>query len=281
MLLSYATRRGMPRSGGERRVRDGRKSTPGMGWRIGIDIGGTFTDVALVDDASGEIGVAKVPTTPGDLTQGVLDALDAAMHRYRVAPADVDHLSHATTVVTNAILEERGARAAIITTRGFRDVLELRRSARANLYDLFQDAPATLIPRRLRFEITERIGADGAVVTPLSEEEIDGLIAALKAARVEAVAVAFLFSFLNPAHEQRLGARLATAFPDVPIFLSSDVLPEIKEFERTSTTAVCAYVGPVLASYLARLEDAVRAQALPPLYLMGSSGGVLAAREAI
>ena len=184
-----------------------------MGWRIGIDIGGTFTDVALVDDASGEIGVAKVPTTPGDLTQGVLDALDAAMRRYRVAPADVDHLSHATTVVTNAILQERGARAAIITTRGFRDVLELRRSARANLYDLFQDAPATLIPRRRRFEITERIGADGAVVTPLAEEEIDGLIAALKAARVEAVAVSLLFSFLNPQHEQKVGQRLRAALP--------------------------------------------------------------------
>src|SRR5205807_5342357 len=181
----------------------------------------------LVDDASGEIGVAKVPTTPGDLTQGVLDALDAAMRRYRVAPADVDHLSHATTVVTNAILEEKGARAALVTTRGFRDVLELRRSARANLYDLFQDAPATLIPRRRRFEITERIGADGAVVTPLAEDEIDGLVATLKAARVDAIAVALVFSFLAPAHERRLGERLRAALPGVPIYLSSDVLPEI------------------------------------------------------
>ena len=150
-----------------------------MAWRIGIDIGGTFTDVALVDDASGHIGVAKVPTTPKDLTAGVLCALDMAMRRYHVAPAEVALLSHATTVVTNAILEETGARAALITTRGFRDVLELRRSARADLYDLFQDAPATLIPRRRRFEITERIGADGAVVTPLAENEIDGWVAAL------------------------------------------------------------------------------------------------------
>src|SRR5271166_937314 len=252
-----------------------------MAWRIGVDIGGTFTDVALVDDASGEVGVAKVPTTPGDLTQGVLDALDAAMHRYRVAPADVDHLSHATTVVTNAILQERGARAAIITTRGFRDVLELRRSARANLYDLFQDAPAVLIPRRRRFEITERVGADGAIVTPLAEEEIDGLIAGLRAARVAAVAVSLIFSFLNPEHERQLGARLRSALTDVPVYLSCDVLPEIKEFERTSTTAVCAYVGPILASYLDRLGEGTRARALPPLYLMGSSGGILEAAEAI
>jgi N-methylhydantoinase A len=252
-----------------------------MAWRIGVDIGGTFTDVALVEETSGRIGVAKVPTTPADPADGVLRALEVAMRRYAVAPDAVGLLSHATTIVTNAILEEKGARAALVTTRGFRDVLELRRSARANLYDLFQDAPATLIPRRRRFEISERVGADGAVVTPLAEDEIEPLIAALRAARVDAIAVALVFSFLNPAHEKTLGARLAAAFPDVPIFLSSDVLPEIKEFERTSTTAVCAYVGPVLASYLARLEEAARKQSLPPLYLMGSNGGVLAAAEAM
>ena len=252
-----------------------------MAWRIGVDIGGTFTDVALVDDASGAIGVAKVPTTPGDLTDGVLGALEAAMRRYQVAEAEVGLLSHATTVVTNAILEETGARAALITTRGFRDVLELRRSARADLYDLFQDAPATLIPRRRRFEITERIGADGAVVTPLADNEIDSLVAALKAARVETIAISLLFSFLNPEHERRLGARLNRALPDVPIYLSSEVLPEIKEFERTSTTAVCAYAGPILASYLERLEQATRSRGLPPLYLMGSNGGILEAAEAM
>src|SRR3974390_1459506 len=158
----------------------------GMTWRSGVDIGGTFTDVALLDNASGRIGVAKVPTTPADLTQGVLSALETAMVRYRVAASEVGLLSHATTVVTNAILEEHGARAALVTTRGFRDVLELRRSARANLYDLFQDAPAVLIPRRRRFEITERIAADGSIVTPLAEAEIDQLIADLKTARVEA-----------------------------------------------------------------------------------------------
>jgi len=252
-----------------------------MAWRIGVDIGGTFTDVALVDDASGQIGVAKVPTTPNDLAQGVLCALDTAMRRYQVAPAEVGLLSHATTVVTNAILEETGARAALITTRGFRDVLELRRSARADLYDLFQDAPATLIPRRRRFEITERIGADGAVVTPLAENEIDGLVAALKAARVNAVAISLLFSFLNSEHEQRLAARLRAALPPMPVYLSSEVLPEIKEFERTSTTAVCAYAGPILASYLQRLDQVTRGRALPPLYLMGSNGGIFEAAEAM
>ena len=252
-----------------------------MAWRIGVDIGGTFTDVALVDDASGRIGVAKVPTTPADLADGVLAALGIAMERHGVAAADVGLLSHATTVVTNAILEERGARAALVTTRGFRDVLELRRSARAELYDLFQDGPSILVPRHRRFEITERIGADGKIVTPLAEEEIEHLIAGLRAARVEAVAVSLLFSFLNPQHEQRLGERLRAGLPQVPVYLSCEILPEIKEFERSSTTAVCAYVGPILASYLRRLEASTKAQALPPLYLMGSNGGVLEAAEAV
>lgn len=249
-----------------------------MAWRIGIDIGGTFTDVALVDEAIGRIGVAKVLTTPSDLTDGVIGALETAMRRYDIRAAQVELLSHATTVVTNAILGENGARAALITTRGFRDVLELRRSARANLYDLFQDAPAQLIPRRRRFEITERIGADGAVVTPIAEDEIDALLATLKQTRVEAVAVALLFSFLNPEHERMLGARLRMKL-NVPIYLSSEVLPEIKEFERTSTTAICAYVGPILSSYLERLLHLTSARALPPLHVMGSNGGMLEAAE--
>ncbi len=251
-----------------------------MAWRIGVDIGGTFTDVALVDDATGRIGVAKAPTTPRDFAEGVLAALADAMSKYGVNASDVDLLAHATTIVTNALLEEKGARAAAIMTRGFRDVLELRRSARPDLYDLFQDAPATLVPRRRRFEITERIGADGAVVTPLAEDEIEGLIAALKADRVEAVAVSLLFSFINPDHERRLGARLRAAL-DVPVYLSSEVLPEIREFERASTTAVCAYVGPILASYLDRLVQATRSLGLPSMYVMGSNGGVFEAAEGV
>src|SRR5262252_5106139 len=171
-----------------------------MAWRVGVDIGGTFTDVALINDATGEIGVVKVPTTPRNFADGVLAALDVAMRRYDLAARDVGLLSHATTVVTNAILQEKGARAALVATRGFRDVLELRRSARADLYDLFQDAPATLIPRRRRFEISERIGADGKIVTPLAENEIDALIASLKSTGVDAIAVSLVFGFLHPTH---------------------------------------------------------------------------------
>ncbi len=253
-----------------------------MGWRIGIDIGGTFTDVAVLDEASGRAGIAKVSTTPGDFGAAVVEGTRAAMDEYRITPDTVTLLSHATTIVTNALLESKGADVALVATRGFRDVLELRRSARADLYDLFQDAPAVLVPRRRRFEVTERIDAQGEVVTPLDDAEVDALIGAIRGlGSVDAIAVCLMFSFLNDVHEQRIGEGLRAAIPGVPVFLSSEVLPEIREFERTSTTAVCAYVGPVLASYLERLEAALAGLGLPRLHVMGSSGGVLDVAEAL
>ncbi len=252
-----------------------------MAWRIGIDIGGTFTDVALVDEASGQIGVAKVLTTPDDFARGVIAGIRQGLAENAVLAENVSLLSHATTVVTNALLEGKGAKAGFIGTRGFRDLLELRRSSRSDLYDLFQDGPAVLVPRRWRFEITGRIDAQGEVATPLAENEIPALIDAIRAAGLETVAVSLLFSFLNDAHEKSLGAMLRAALPGVGVFLSCEVLPEIREFERASTTAVCAYVGPLLASYLARLSGATAAIGLPELYVMGSSGGVFDIAEGL
>lgn len=252
-----------------------------MSWRIGVDIGGTFTDVAAVNEADGRIGVVKVSTTPRDFGQGVVDAVRQSLDRHGIAPGDVSLLAHATTVVTNALLEGKGARVALVTTRGFRDVLELRRSARADLYDLFQDPPAVLVPRRWRFEVSERIDAQGQVAQPLDESEIDLIVAVLREQRIEAVAVCLLYSFLNDRHEQILGRRLRAALPDLPVFLSSEVLPEIREFERTSTTAVCAYVGPLLRSYLDRLQAAMSEMGLPDLHVMGSGGGVFGVAEAL
>src|SRR4051794_11903808 len=252
-----------------------------MAWRIGVDIGGTFTDVAAIDEASGRIGIVKLLTTPGDFSGAVVKGLRRVIEREGIAPAEVALLAHATTVVTNALFEKKGARAGLVTTRGFRDILELRRSSRADLYDLMQDPPDVLVPRRWRFEITERIDAAGQVVMPLAEDEIAGLVAAIREADLDTVAVSLLFSFLNDAHERRLGERLRAALPDVALYLSCEVLPEIREFERTSTTAVCAYVGPLLASYLARLEEATRNLGLPPLYVMASNGGILESREAV
>ncbi len=250
-------------------------------WRIGIDIGGTFTDLAAVEERTGRVAVCKLLTTPDDFTAGVVTGLRQALADNRIGPRDVTVLSHATTVVTNALLQHKGARAGLITTRGFRDVLELRRSSRADLYDLLQDAPAVLIPRRHRFEITERIDAQGNVVTPLAEQELPALVAAIDEAGLETVAVSLLFSFLNDAHERRVAEALRAALPHVTVFLSCDVLPEIREFERTSTTAVCAVVGPLLASYLHRLGDAAATLGLPTLHVMGSSGGVVDVAEAL
>ncbi|HVG76706.1 MAG TPA: hydantoinase/oxoprolinase family protein [Patescibacteria group bacterium] len=252
-----------------------------MTWRIGVDIGGTFTDVVLADEATGAVDVIKVPTTPRDFAEGVVAGLRTATTTHRVAAGDVGWLAHATTVVTNALLQGRGARVALITTHGCRDVLELRRSARASLYDLFQDAPAVLVPRHLRLEVHERVDAQGRVVEELHPEDVGVAVEFIRRHRIDAIAVCLLFSFLNDAHERAIGRTLRAAFPDVPVFLSSEVLPEIREFERTSTTAVCAYVGPILASYLGRLETAVTGMGLPSPWVMGSSGGVFSVSEGL
>ena len=252
-----------------------------MAWRIGIDIGGTFTDVALVEEDTGRIAIVKLLTTPQDFGQAVIDGIRQGLDTNRIDPGDVSLLSHATTVVTNALLENKGARAGFVATRGMRDILELRRSSRADLYDLLQDAPAVLVPRRWRFEITERIDAQGEVVTPLAEDELPALIEAIRDAGLQTVAVSLLFSFLNDAHERRVGEVLRAALPGVAVYLSSEVLPEIREFERASTTAVCAVVGPVLASYLDRLQSAISRLGLPKLHVMGSSGGVFDIAEGL
>ena len=275
--------RGRRRAGGEPdRIQGGTDGHDAMRWRIGVDIGGTFTDVAVLDEASGRVGIAKVSTTPHDFGAAVIEGARAAIDEYGIVPEAVTLLSHATTVVTNALLEATGANVALVATRGFRDVLEIRRSARADLYDLFQDAPAVLVPRRRRLEVTERIDAQGEIVTTLDEAEIDALIDSVRDfGDVQAVAVCLMFSFLNDVHERRIGERLRAALPGIRVFLSSEILPEIREFERTSTTAVCAYVGPVLASYLERLAAALAELDLPVLHVMGSNGGILDVAETL
>ena len=252
-----------------------------MTWRVGIDVGGTFTDVAMVHESSGAIEVAKVPTTPSQVEQGVMDGVSNGLEGAKIDPANVSLLSHATTVVTNALLEQRGARAGFVTTRGFRDVLEIRRGSRSDLYDLFQDGPAVLIPRRWRYEVTERVDAQGDVVTPLAEDEVPAIAEAIRAANLDTVAVCFLFSFLNADHERRAGELLQHCLPDLKIYLSCEILPEIREFDRSSTTAVCAYVGPILEGYLRALQNATTKLGLPPLHVMGSSGGVGDVRESL
>ena len=252
-----------------------------MAYCVGIDIGGTFTDLAFVDEETGDIGVLKVPSTPQDYSTGVIQALTSLAAERGVSPSAISFLSHATTVVTNAILESKGARAALITTRGFRDVLEIRRQARAQLYNIFQPAPAVLIPRHLRLEISERVDARGEVRGPLAREDLPEIISFLERHDIRAVAVCLIFSFLNPTHERAVGDAIRRELPGIRVFLSSEVLPEVREYERTSTTAVWAYVAPVLESYLNSLNRFLEQDSYPPLHLMGSRGGVSTVDEGL
>ena len=243
------------------------------GIRVGVDVGGTFTDlVALVD---GGLVSVKVPSTPGDQADGVMHALGLA----RLAGEQVAVIAHGSTVATNALLERRGARSALVTTEGFRDVIEIGRQNRPALYDLTRDRPPPLVPRELRFTVRERMGPDG-VITPLDEGSLERAVRACRDARVEAVAVCLLFGFLHPEHERRVGEALGAALPGVHVSLSSQVLPELREYERCATTVADAYLSPRLGAYLRSLSRQVAAAGLPAPLIMQSSGGVAGVEEA-
>ena len=234
-----------------------------MGASVGVDVGGTFTDLVAVVD--GELVTAKVPSVRGSEARGIGAALRAS------GVGEVDVLAHGTTVATNALLERRGARTALVTTEGFRDVIEIGRQARASLYDLAAHHPAPLVPRELRFTVRERMGPDGVLV-PLDEGSLSAAVEAVRAAGVEAVAVCLLFSFLHPDHERRVGEALREALPGTRVSLSVELLPEFREYERCSTTVANAYLAPALSAYLAEIE--------PSPLVMQSSGGVVDAATA-
>lgn len=241
--------------------------------RLGVDVGGTFTDlVALVD---GALVTAKVPSTPANQAVGVMQAVAAS----QVDRAAVVTLAHGTTVATNALLERRGVPTALVTTRGFRDILEIGRQNRPSLYDLTQDRPPVLIPRELRFVVTERMGPQG-VIEPLDEDSVEQAVRAVRQSGVQAVAVCLLFAFLYPDHERRVGAALRKALPGVAVSLSSEVLPEFREYERFSTTVADAYLGPKLSAYLHELGRQVAEGRMPSPVVMQSSGGVTGIQDA-
>lgn len=245
--------------------------------RVAADIGGTFTDIAfLLDD--GTIATRKVPSTPDDYGRGVTDGIAALARDLGLTHAALGDVLHGCTVATNAILEGRGARTALITTHGFRDVLEFRRIRTPRLYDPLYVKPPPLVPRELRFEVKERVAADGTIITALDEAGLARVIAALKRSRIEAVAVCFLHSYANPAHERRVGDLLRQALPGVFVTLSVDILPEIREYERTSTTVINSYVGPPVATYIKALAERMSREAMKGrLLVMQSSGGILGA----
>jgi N-methylhydantoinase A len=252
--------------------------------RIGIDVGGTFTDVVGLRDGR-ELFIAKVPTTPGRLANGILRGVERLLQVSGLTAANVVRFTHSTTVATNAILEQRGARVALLATEGFRDILEIGRQKRNQMYDLFADGqtPTFLAPRRLRVGIRERIDADGSVLVPLDEVQLAEAVDALvRREQIQAVAVCYLFSFLNPLHERRTREVLQQRFPDLGVSLSSDVDPVFREYERTCVTAFDAYVRPIVATYLRALEDElVSAGVKVELQVMQSRGALTRADLAI
>src|SRR5579859_5397728 len=249
-------------------------------YRVGIDIGGTFSDLVVLT-ADGRVETLKVSSAPDELIPALLDGLHTLLERAGLVADEAEAIVHGTTVATNAILEYRGARTALITTRGFRDVLEIRRLRVGRLYDLGWDKPATLVPRRLRREVTERLDAAGGVVTPLDEDDATRVVEAVLAEGIEALAVVLVHAYANGDHERRIGHIVAQCAPRLRCSLSSEVLPEIGEYERTSTTVINAYIGPVVERYVGALQAGLQAAGFAaPLLMMQSTVGVMHAESA-
>jgi N-methylhydantoinase A len=244
---------------------------------LGVDVGGTFTDAVLLDN--GRVHTAKVPTTPREESIAVMRAVAAVLEGAGRTAAEVESFAHGMTVGTNALLEERGARTALVATRGFADLLEIGRQDRPQLYRLCAPKPAPLVDPELRFEAAERIGPEG-VVEPLPAEEPERLAAAIEASGAESVAICLLFSYLEPVHERRLAEHLRRRLPGVHVSASHEVLPRFREYERCSTTAIDAYLSPLLGRYLGSLGEAAADAGLPQPLVMRSSGGVAPAAEA-
>jgi N-methylhydantoinase A len=256
-----------------------------VGWLIGVDVGGTFTDVYAFDPATGRTEVHKVPSTPEDPSLAIVAGLEGLRDRKGVSIADMERFAHGTTVATNSLIQRRGGRLALVTTKGFRDLLEIGRQVRPRIYDLQADYPTPLIPRERCFEANERVAADGRIVAPLDEAEIarvvDAVLDPAGGAPVEGVAICLLFSFLEPSHERRLADAFRARRPELFLSLSCEVQPEFREYERMSTTVLNGFLQPQVTRYMARLGNAVRA--IAPRAAIGinqSSGGLMSIERA-
>jgi N-methylhydantoinase A len=249
-------------------------------YALGCDIGGTFTDIVL--RGAGTVRTLKVSSTPDDYSRAILTAIREIRDVFGIAPGEIDAVVHATTVATNTILEHKGAKTALITTEGFRDVLEMRRLRIPVMYDLQYDKPAPLVPRRLRYELPERMGPRGEVKKPLDEEQVRVVAKRLLEEGVESVAICLLHSYANAAHEQRAAELVREQLNgNAYISLSSDILPEIREYERTSTAVVNAYIGPIVRHYVSSLSAQLKdAGVTGPLHIMQSNGGTMSAAAA-
>ena len=250
-------------------------------YSLGIDIGGTFTDIVVYDHESGAHYNGKELTTPDDPAKGVITGLMGLLEDHSLDPRQFHRVVHATTLFTNALIERKGARTGLITTKGFRDALEIGRERKYELYDIFIEMPKPLVPRNLRMEVSERMGPDGAAETVLDKEELERQAAALQKAGVESVAIVLLHSYVNPSHEREALHLLSEKYPDLYLSASVDVAPEIREYERTSTTVANAYIKPLAARYLGHLESQIKELHVgAPLLLMLSNGGLTHVDEA-
>ncbi|MCP3469032.1 hydantoinase/oxoprolinase family protein [Bradyrhizobium sp. CCGUVB1N3] len=242
-----------------------------------MDVGGTFTDFYALNSSTQDVLVHKRPSTPDDPSRAILSGLVELAEGSGVDVGAVSQFAHGTTVATNALIERSGGDVAVITTRGFRDLLEIGRQVRPKIYDLKADAPSPVVPRQKRFEVTERIGPRGEVVTALSDAEIDAVVERVAASGAECCAVCLLFSFLNPAHERRIGAALRKRLPELHVSVSSEVQPEFREYERFSTTVLNAYLQPKVTRYMARLAAALESRAAgAAIGISQSAGGLMA-----
>jgi len=252
-----------------------------MAWRVGVDSGGTFTDVCLFDEDTGQVTVWKVASTPDDPSRGITDGVIEGIGRAGASPDAIAYFGHGTTVATNALIQHRGVRTGLITTEGFRDLLEIGRQKRPDLYDLQADKPPVLVPRDLRLEVPERMRHDGTVETPLDESAFRTAVRRLREAGVQAVAVCFLYGFVRTEHEEAARRILAEEFPEAFASISHLVAPEFREFERLSTTVVNAYLGPVMRGYVTRLgERLARLGMRATPHLTQSNGGVIGFAQA-
>ena len=249
-------------------------------YRVGGDVGGTFTDIVLAGD-DGSLAVNKVPSSTGRYEQALATGIMELLDRKGIAPDQVTEVLHGTTAATNAVLERRGAVTGLLTTLGFRDVLELRRLRMPDLYNVFWEKPAPLVPRNLRREVTERIDAKGQPIVAVELDEVREVVRGLVNEGVTSLAVCLLHSYLNPVHEEQIGALIRSEFPNLHLSLSCEVLPEIKEYERTSTTVTNAYIMPVMAGYLGSLRQRLDDMKISaPLLIVQSSGGMMTYRMA-
>ncbi len=252
-----------------------------MAWRVGVDSGGTFTDICLFEDVSGRVEVWKVSSTPDDPSRGIAEGVEQGVGRIGAGAADIAYFGHGTTVGTNALIQHRGVKTGLITTAGFRDLLEIGRQKRPDLYDLQAEKAPVLVARDLRLEVPERVRYDGTIETALDEQAVREAVRALKAAGVEAVAICFLYGFVRPEHEDTARRILGEEFPEAFACTSHEVAPEFREYERMSTAVVNAYLGPVMGRYISRLAERLTALGLTAApHLTQSNGGVIGFEQA-